>query len=636
MGKKEGKRAAQVSTVPIPKMRKYTILIAAVIVAVVVVYLCLCAYVSASSAVLPRTSTQGIALGGLTQEEALQKLDESAAEMFAGREITFAVDLGDGEAHTLTVSGDSISLNIEEAAEEAAQTGREGSFLTRGASLLKALFVGNQLKPDVTFSDDSQIEDLFNNLTQELALGVVETSYERVGDDLVIHKGSAGQGFQIEEIKAQILDAFRADSVDNPAFTVYPTVIDPQPCTLEEIYDVVYTEMTDPTLDPTTKEVVPAVAGVSFDVAAAQPLYDATPDGEDCIIALTFTYSTVTTEQYTGGLYKDVLAETKSTCSGSSSRLANIALAASFVDGTILLPGETFSYTALCGPYDTSKGYQKAGAYVNGKTVDTTAGGICQLSSTLYWATLVANLETVERKAHVYNVGYLPVVGTDATVYGSSPDFKFKNSTDYPIKISCYKDDSRVLHVTIYGTDTTGIHGEPYNKVTATVTPKTVYEADASVPVGTTKADPERTAYTGMTVEVYLKLIDKNGTVVETKYLHTDTFKSRDRVILYNPADAAKYGTDTSTSTTTTATASPSPSPSASAAATASPSATPATTTPTATPATDTDTPTATPTPVPSATQAVETADVSDSSTTATEAQTGTDTTDTTTAIEVE
>ncbi|MCC8122350.1 MAG: VanW family protein [Oscillospiraceae bacterium] len=567
-----------------------------------------------------------MALGGLTQDEAVQKLDESAAEMFAGREITFAVDLGDGETHTLTVSGDSLSLDIESAAADAVQSGREGGFLTGGAFLLKALFAGNQLRPDVTFSDDSQINDLIDSLTQELELGVVETTYERVGDDLVIHKGSAGQGFQIDEIKAQILDAFRADSVDNPAFTVYPTVVDPQPYTLDEIYDAVYTPLADPTLDPTTKEVIPAVTGVSFDIASAQALYDATPNGEDCTIALTLTYSTITTEQYTGSLYKDVLAETKSTCSGSSARLANIDLAASFINGTILLPGETFSYTALCGPYDTSKGYQKAGAYVNGKTVDTTAGGICQLSSTLYWATLVANLETVERKSHVYNVGYLPVVGTDATVYGSSPDFKFKNSTDYPIKISCYKDTSRVLHVTIYGTDTTGIHGEPYNKVVSTVQPKTVYEADASVPVGTTKADPERTAYTGMTVEVYLKLVDESGTLVETKYLHTDTFKSRDRVILCNPADLSKYNGDTSASTTATASPSPSPSPSESAAA-VSPSATPATDTPTATP-----TP-ATTTPSPSATEAVETTD--HVSVTSTEAQTSTESAETA-AVEVE
>lgn len=155
------------------------------------------------------------------------------------------------------------------------------------------------------------------------------------------------------------------------------------------------------------------------------------------------------------------------------------------VNGTILLPGEEFSYNALAGPYTEAGGYKKAGAYVGGKNIDTTAGGICQLSSTLYWTTLKANLQIVERNKHKYNSGYMPVVGTDATVFSDSLDFRFQNDTDFPLKIECYQDDSHRLHVTLYGTDTTGVHGEPYSVTLSTVAYQNTYKPDASkVPVG--------------------------------------------------------------------------------------------------------------------------------------------------------
>ena len=116
--------------------------------------------------------------------------------------------------------------------------------------------------------------------------------------------------------------------------------------------------------------------------------------------------------------------------------------------------------------------------------MDATAGGICQLSSNLYWVTLKANLEIVERHKHQFNGGYMPVIGTDATVWSDQLDFRFQNNTDYPIKIESYLDKNHKLHVTIYGTDTTGIHGEPYHVVISTVPYKNTYQPKDSIPCG--------------------------------------------------------------------------------------------------------------------------------------------------------
>jgi len=572
--------------------RKLLILVVAIVVILFVLYLCICGYVYAGTKILPRTSAGGVSLGGLTQAQAVQTLEEDAGTLYAQQEVTFLVRLDQEESRTVTVSGSEITMDPLSTAEKAARLGRENGVLGAGASWLKAVLVGHKLDTALTFSTDSGIDAQLTALTTEVEQSVVETTYALAENNLMIQKGTSGMGFDVAAIKEQILDSFLNQVDTQPAFVVDPVVSEPEEFSLEALYQEVYVAAQDAHLDTTTKEIVPAVTGVSFDIAGARAQLDATEEGDICVIALVLEAPSITTQQLTSNLFKDTLAQTQTKCSGTSARLYNIALACSYVDGTILLPGEVFSYTDLCGPYSEANGYQKAGAYVNGKTVDTTAGGICQLSSTLYWATLVANLETVERTHHTYDPGYLPVVGTDATVYGTSPDFRFKNDTAYPIKISCYKDSSQYVHVTIYGTDTTGIHGEPYSKVVSTTAAGTVYEADASVPVGTTKVDSERTAYTGKKVEVYLNLVDKSGNVVETKYLHTDTYAKRDRVILYNPADSASY--NGSAASQTPASESPTVSPSPSADVSPSPSAdvspSPVTSeTPTATPSPSTE-----------------------------------------------
>lgn len=117
--------------------------------------------------------------------------------------------------------------------------------------------------------------------------------------------------------------------------------------------------------------------------------------------------------------------------SGSSNRKFNVKLSAEACNGVILMPGEEFSYNNTTGSRSADKGYLPAPVYSGGASVDETGGGICQTSSTIYYAVLHTTLEIVERHAHMYSVGYVPD-GMDATVYFGLSDFRFKNNTDYP------------------------------------------------------------------------------------------------------------------------------------------------------------------------------------------------------------
>ena len=111
-------------------------------------------------------------------------------------------------------------------------------------------------------------------------------------------------------------------------------------------------------------------------------------------------------------------------------------------NGVILLPGEVFDYNAVVGERTAEAGFQAATAYSNGESVLELGGGVCQTSSTLYCAALYANLEIVERTNHSYVSSYVPI-GMDATVSWGGPEFKFKNNTDYRIKIVATYENNR-------------------------------------------------------------------------------------------------------------------------------------------------------------------------------------------------
>ena len=117
-------------------------------------------------------------------------------------------------------------------------------------------------------------------------------------------------------------------------------------------------------------------------------------------------------------------------------RTTNLRLAAEKIDGTVLMPGEEFSYNKVVGERTIAAGYKEAPIYQDGQVVDGLGGGICQISTTLYNAVLYANLEILERRNHQFVPSYVPA-GRDATVVYGAIDFRFKNSRSYPIKIKC-------------------------------------------------------------------------------------------------------------------------------------------------------------------------------------------------------
>ena len=560
-------------------------------------YAGLCA-AAGSGSFLPNTTIAGVDVGGQNREQAVEALEAALPDLLSGHSAEFTCG-----GQTYAVAGGDPAVTVDAAgAVDAALAEQSGSFLTRGWQYLSALLGRARLSLPVTITG---IPEAVEQAVAECADPEAQTTWEVTDTELVLHKGVTGRTIDtaalIDALEERLGQSVSGTDADAAPIEAQVTTAPPADPDFDAIRDEIAVEPADAYLDKETREVVPSVTGVDFDTEAAKAALDASDEGGTVGVPLTLTEPSITTAKLEDNLFKDVLGTGTTSCAGPSNRWFNIDLAADRVNDTILLPGETFSYNDTAGPYTLASGYKAAGTYQNGQSVDATAGGICQLSSTLYWVTLKANLETVERHKHQFNGGYMPVIGTDATVWSNQLDFRFKNNTEYPIKIEAYLDSSHKLHVTIRGTDTTGIHGEPYSVVISSVPFKNTYQPKDSIPVGSEPVrDTNYSRYNGYTVDVYQKLVDANGNTVDTIFLYRNTYKASDAVYYYNPADAARLGIDTSTGLKTLTPVTPTPSPSASAEPSATPSATPGTS-PSAQP-TSTPTPEATPSPTPAAT----------------------------------
>ena len=201
----------------------------------------------------------------------------------------------------------------------------------------------------------------------------------------------------------------------------------------------------------------------------------------------------VTTDKVNNLGIKELIGRGTSTYFHSiPSRIHNIVLAASRINGTLIKPGDTFSFNDTLGDVSQFTGYQQAYIISEGKTILGDGGGVCQASTTLFRSVLKAGLPVTERQAHAYRVGYYEQnspPGLDATVYAPSPDFKFKNDTAAYILIEAKADPKNYsLVFELYGTSdgrTSTISKPVVTNITAP--PDDLYQDDPTLPVGTIK-----------------------------------------------------------------------------------------------------------------------------------------------------
>ena len=242
------------------------------------------------------------------------------------------------------------------------------------------------------------------------------------------------------------------------------------------------------------------------------------------------TQPSVTTEQMKQSF--NLIAAYTTQTTRDSNRNTNISLACQAINGTALMPGETFSFNKTTGQRTTEKGYKSAGAIAAGQSIEEVGGGICQVSSTLFNAVARANLEIVSRSPHAWPSTYVNI-GEDATVNWPNLDFQFKNNTSSPVFIITYYKD-RKMSAEIWGLSLgDGVSIDLESSVVRTMDPpsEAKYVYNAELVYGDSKTTVK--ARTGYVVETY-KVWYKNGVETGRELLHTSTYKAYQQVIEYN------------------------------------------------------------------------------------------------------
>ena len=221
---------------------------------------------------------------------------------------------------------------------------------------------------------------------------------------------------------------------------------------------------------------------------------------------------------------QDVLGSyTTAYTNSGAGRAANVDNASRLINGTTLYPGEEFSAHDAISPITSENGYYMAGSYLNGKVVDSVGGGVCQVSTTLYNAVLLSELEVTERFNHSMTVSYVEPSEDAALAQSAGKDFKFVNNTDYPIYIEAYTQNKKVTF-NIYGKETrpAGRTLRFESEIVQVIPPSAdqIY-VDASQPIGYIVSD---SAYTGYKAKLW-KIVMENGVEVSRTQVNTSNYK---------------------------------------------------------------------------------------------------------------
>lgn len=440
-------------------------------------------------------SIKGVDVSNMSKSDAKYKLDNYLSEVLP-QEIK--VKHGDFEA-TLSTSQIAVEFDTKSATNQAFSIGRQGNIFENDFYVLSSMLGKTDINLNLKLDTD-QLSKNLDEMSAQLPDKVTDSSYYIDENNLIVTPGKTGNVVDVETSIQNIKNAILSLSdLDQPIELAVKTQ-EPEKIDIEKVHTEIYKEPKDAyyTQDPFT--VYPSENGLDFKVSIEEAnniLGDQTAD--EYTIPLKVLYPNVTTNMIGSEAFPDLLSSFSTKYSvRATARTTNLKLAASKINGTVLMPGETFSYNKVVGARTIAAGYKEAPIYVSGEVVDGLGGGICQITSTLYNAVVYANLDVVERTNHQFVPSYV-TASRDATVVYGSLDFKFKNNRNYPIKINCSVSGG-IANFQIFG-----------------------LKQDDDYDVEISSYETGRTA-TAIYSEAY-KILKKDGKVVNKQLLSKDTYK---------------------------------------------------------------------------------------------------------------
>lgn len=463
-----------------------------------------------------------IDISNMTKEQAKTTIEE----IYSKKEEN-EIYLKNGEFETTTTyKALEVQYKIDEAIEDAYEIGRSGNLFKDNFGIIKAKIQGTQIELEATI-DEEMLDQVAQNINNSIEGAVIQPSYYRKDnkDKLIITVGKEGLQVDSEELYKRIYKIVKEQQETN-IVEIPLTTVQPDKINIEKIHQEVYKEVKDAyyTKEPFT--IYPEIEGVDFDVENAKLLLE--EQKEEYEIPLIITKPAKTTRNIGTEAFPDLLSTFSTNYQASNvNRTTNLRLASNKINGTVLLPGEEFSYNKTVGERTVSAGFKEAAVFNAGRVENGLGGGICQISSTLYDAVVMANLDVTVRRNHQFVTSYVKA-GADATVVWGSQDFKFKNTRKYPVRITATVEGG-VATVQVWGVKEEVEYDITIEtKKTATISYTTQYIQDASLPAGQQKV--VQSGNNGQKVEAY-KVTKLNGQVISTTLLSKDTYNAMKKIV---------------------------------------------------------------------------------------------------------
>lgn len=480
---------------------------------------------------------KNIDVSGLNKEQAFSKI-EKALEI----ELEQNLKLEYEDKFDINIECEQIDFkyDIDKAINEAYEIGRSGNIIQNNYAILYATFIGKNINIEYTYNEEYLMS--FINDTETKIPGVVTSpSYYIEEATLIVNKGKDGIGIDKDKFKNDILENIYKRNAENIINNQNENKIDipivskkAEPIDIEQIYKEIYTEPKDAYYELEPFNIYPEVNGVDLENGLEDAKKQISEeDKEEYRFQLKITAPEKTIKSFGIEAFPNLISSFSTKYNVREvNRTKNLEIAAGKINGLVLMPGEVFSYNTVVGKRTVEEGYKDAKIYQDGAVVDGLAGGICQISSTLYNAVLLANLEIVERRNHSFTTSYVPA-GRDATVVYGKTDFQFKNSRSYPIKI-----EASVAR----GIATFKIHGvsleetEYEVKIIPVITESIPYTTEhvQDITLAPGQQVITQAGHAGYKVTTYKELI-QNGVSVSKEVLSNDVYRPMRAIVRIGP-----------------------------------------------------------------------------------------------------
>lgn len=514
-GKRNNKRKDNVERIKINKK----IIIILIIVFMVLISVIFSLLNSTNNKIIKGIKIEGIDVSNLSKDEAIEKISKWYNDIvLKDIELEYEDTIQTINAQELEVKND-----INKKIDEAYKIGRDSNILINNYKILFTNILGKNINLNISLNEeklDKKVEEISNKLPNT----VIQTNYYVEDENLIIKMGRAGITID-SNTKERIKNVLKQE---NKEITLDVIEVQNEQLDVEKMYYEISKESQNAYITENPTKIHTHINGIKISKSIDEIKELLNSNEEEYIIPLIILEPEIKISNLKINAFPDKLTEFSTRYElDNVNRVNNLELASNKINGTIVMPGEVFSYNKVVGERTISKGFKEATIYSGGKVVQGIGGGICQLSSMLYNVALTANLEIVSRSNHRFMTSYVQA-GKDATVSWGTIDFCFKNTRSYPIKIISNISNG-IAKVELYGIK----EEKEYEVVVETyileeVPFKTTYIDDYTIEEGNQVIT--QVGMNGIKSITY-KTIKYNGVTISNEVLSNDTYSTLEQIV---------------------------------------------------------------------------------------------------------